>query len=60
MSESLINEMKERISIGEQTLTQVREIIKSLKIAGEDTKTIERQYAKTKAKIDRYKKAFNA
>lgn len=58
MSDDLLRNMREVITQGEKDLEQARDLIAKLKTAGEDTTELERQYRITKARLDRYKKAF--
>ena len=58
MSDDLLRNMKDAIAEGEKNLEQARDLIAKLKTAGEDTAELERQYRVTKARLDRYKKAF--
>jgi len=58
MSEELLKEMRKRIKVGDEALKGARELITRLKVAGEDVSALERQYVATKARVDRYKKAF--
>lgn len=58
MSEDILKGLIETITKGEKDLETARDIIAKLKTAGEDVATLERQYAVSKARLDRYKRAF--
>ena len=54
----MLKEMRERISTGKIQMATARELITKLKKAGEDVSSLEKLYAATKARLDRYEKAF--
>lgn len=58
MSEEILKGLKATIKKGEKDLEIARDIIAKLKTAGEDVSTLERQYSVSKARLDRFKRAF--